>query len=124
MRTPGTGAAWGWLGQSQNGKSPPPVDVSNGSVLGRQANPLTSAMSDGGVAALLEGVDLDAAQRNLEGVPKPVVKASVLNATLRDQTEVLRRVVQVCSARITCGRRPPPSPSPLPVRPPPVGAHP
>ncbi len=50
---------------------------------------------DSGVAALLDGVDLDAASRSLEGVVKPVVKSSVVNATVRDHTDILKRVVQV-----------------------------
>ncbi len=47
------------------------------------------------MAALLDGVDLDAASRSLEGVVKPVVKSSVVNATVRDHTDILKRVVQV-----------------------------
>ena len=63
-------------------------------------------MSD--VAALLNGVDLDSHEKVLEGVMKPVVKSSVVTATVRDHTQVIRKLVQVRvgawpHATVTCG---------------------
>ena len=46
-------------------------------------------------ADLLDGLDLDAAEKSLAGVMKPVVKSSVVAETLRDHTQLLRKLVQV-----------------------------